>query len=131
MLGISHPASPEHRPTCTCYGRTPIQAPGNCLSSLLCILVYRRVCVSVCMHAAAMARAQTHTHRQSPLHTPSVSAGLARWTGSFISHAIPLLASEAFLYYTHITIALRGSLLFSLILFSGRGCLMIGHVWVV
>lgn len=71
------------------------------------------VCLCVCMQQKD---SLTHTHQTKPRFAHPQSRDFL-----FVSRAIPLLASKAFLLlYPYITIALRGSCLFHFLLFLGN-----------
>lgn len=98
-----------------CCERTPMQAgPGAFLPSNSNEAVY---CLCVCVRScSSSSSSKTHTHKTPcthPLSRQDLLVGLF-----FVSHAIPLLASEASLFiYPYITIALRGCCPFSLVSF--------------
>lgn len=128
-VGLFRPglASPDFYVLFFVDGRTPMQAGSGASPSprqsvflhevLLC------VCLCVCMQQKD---SLTHSHQtNSPFAHPQSRQDLL-----FVSHAIPLLASEAFLFIIpiyHHRFARELSFFISFC-FSGTDWLMIGHV---
>jgi hypothetical protein len=138
--GVGNPAhQPCHHPSCMYVLQTDANAgpEATCLvlpSSGRTTTVYVRACMHACMQQQQQQQqrplggggSRLSELQTNPLHHTQPSRQNMLVGAFFHSRAIPLLASEAYLYYIHITIASRGSLSFYNDSFLGN---RLAHDW--